>query len=56
MLRYEIAVRRRANPRPPLDWADRAVLAALIRLLPARLRMHRLITPGTVLRWHRRTS
>ncbi len=45
---------RRANPRHRLDWADRAVLAALIRLLPASLRMHRLITPGTVLRWHRR--
>jgi hypothetical protein len=53
VLGTEVAVLRLQNPQPRLDWAGRAVIAILARLLPRPLRMSPLVTSETLLHWHR---
>src|ERR1700745_3719979 len=56
LLRHQLAVLQRQQPRRPnLDWADRALLATLLSAIPKARRqgLRLLVTPDTILRWHR---
>src|SRR6266849_8395661 len=54
VLRHELAILRRRTRRPAMTWTDRLFLAAAGRLLPRARWRSFIITPGTLLRWHRR--
>jgi putative transposase len=54
VLRHQLVVLQRCSPRPRIGWPDRALIAALTRLLPTHRRLGMLVTPTTILRWHRR--
>jgi putative transposase len=51
VLRHQLAVLQRCSPRPRVSWPDRALIAALVRLLPTRRRLGFFVTPATILRW-----
>jgi len=56
ILRHQLAVLQRRQPRRPnLTWADRALLATLLSVIPTARRpgLRLLVTPDTILRWHR---
>src|SRR5215831_17270288 len=56
LLRHQLAVLQRQQPRrPDLDWADRALLATLLAVIPKARRhgLRLLATPDTIVRWHR---
>jgi putative transposase len=56
ILRHQLALLQRQQPRRPnLNWADRALLAVLLGVIPKARRhgLRLLVTPDTILRWHR---
>jgi putative transposase len=53
VLRHQLAVVQRRARRPRTSWTDRALIAAPTRLLSVRRRLGQLVTPATILRWHR---
>jgi putative transposase len=54
VLRRQLTVLHRTTKRPRLSWADRAVISALVRVLPNRRRLTLIVSPRSVLRWHTR--
>ena len=55
ILRHQLAVLQRRQPgRPELNWADRALLATLLGVIPKARRqgLRLLVTPDTIVRWH----
>ena len=54
VLRHELAILRRRTRRLEMTWTDRLFRAAASRLLPRARWRSFIITPGTLLRWHRR--
>src|SRR5712664_3308203 len=54
VLRNELAILRRRTRRPSMTWTDRIFLVTASRLLPRARWRSFIITPGTLLRWHRR--
>ena len=53
VLRHQLAVLRRQVARPRFSWSDRALIATLTRLVPRERWAAFLVTPKTILRWHR---
>jgi len=54
VLRHQLAVLRRQLSRPAVEDDDRTLLGAVAQALPRRLRQGWIVTPETLLRWHRR--